>query len=63
MPIWMSAAFRDSLRLDGECRKASAADKAGHGAMVSTVLGMLDVMTTAQDAGLDPVGPWRRVTR
>lgn len=53
MVIWMSQRFRNSLALDAECLAARAAEPISHDNLFSTVLGMLDVMTTARDATLD----------
>jgi lipid A ethanolaminephosphotransferase len=62
MVLWMSQRFRDSLGLDAGCLKAKAADPVSHDNMFSTVLGMLDVTTTAKDAALDLAGACRLVT-
>ncbi|MFN5995845.1 MAG: phosphoethanolamine transferase [Paracoccaceae bacterium] len=62
MLIWMSKPFRDSLALDRDCMAKSAADPVSHDNMFSTVLGMLDVTTTAKDTTLDLAGACRTVT-
>jgi lipid A ethanolaminephosphotransferase len=62
MVIWMSQRFRDSLGVDAGCLKAGAARPVSHDNMFSTVLGMVDVMTTAKDATLDLAGACRQVT-
>lgn len=59
MLIWMSERFRASLGVDQECLKAKAADPVSHDNMFSTVLGMVDVTTTAVDATLDLAGKCR----
>ncbi len=59
MVIWMSARFRDSLGLDQACMGRAAGDAVSHDNMFSTVLGMLDVQTTANDASLDLAGACR----
>ena len=53
MVIWMSQRFRNSLALDAECLAAGATEPVSHDNLFSTVLGMLDVTTTAKDATLD----------
>jgi lipid A ethanolaminephosphotransferase len=62
MLVWMSKPFRDSLALDRDCMAKLAADPVSHDNMFSTVLGMLDVTTTAKDATLDLAGACRLVT-
>lgn len=62
MVIWMSQRFRDSLDIDAGCLKARAGDAVSHDNMFSTVLGMVDVKTTAKDATLDLAGACRQVT-
>lgn len=62
MVIWMSERFRDSLSVDADCLKAAAAQPVSHDNMFSTVLGMVDVTTTAKDDALDLAGSCRQVT-
>jgi lipid A ethanolaminephosphotransferase len=62
MVLWMSQRFRDSLGVDTGCLKARAADPVSHDNMFATVLGMVDVTTTAKDAALDLAGACRQVT-
>lgn len=62
MVIWMSQRFRDSLDIDTNCLKAAAGQPVSHDNMFSTVLGMVDVSTTARDSALDLVGACRQVT-
>ena len=62
MVIWMSERFRDSLSVDAECLKAAAAQPVSHDNMFSTVLGMVDVTTTAKHGALDLAGSCRQVT-
>lgn len=59
MVIWMSQRFRDSLSVDAECLQAAAENPVSHDNMFSTVLGMVDVTTTAKDAALDLAGACR----
>ena len=59
MVLWMSQRFRDSLALDPACLAKAATDPVSHDNMFSTVLGMLDVTTTARDAALDLAAPCR----
>jgi lipid A ethanolaminephosphotransferase len=60
MVIWMSERFRASLAVDEECLGAAAANPASHDNMFSTVLGMVDVTTTAKDEALDLAGACRQ---
>ena len=62
MVIWMSDRFRDSLELDKGCMAQAATNPVSHDNMFSTVLGMLDVTTSALDASLDLAGACRQVT-
>lgn len=62
MVLWMSQRFRDSLGVDADCLKARAAEPVSHDNMFSTVLGMVDVTTTAKDGALDLAGACRQVT-
>lgn len=59
MVLWMSDRFRDSLALDTACLAKAAAGPVSHDNLFSTVLGMLDVTTTARDAALDLAAPCR----
>ncbi|HLQ18167.1 MAG TPA: sulfatase-like hydrolase/transferase, partial [Tabrizicola sp.] len=60
MVLWMSGRFRDSLALDQDCLKAAAEAPVSHDNMFSTVLGMVDVTTTARDQALDLAGACRQ---
>ena len=60
MVIWMSERFRDSLEIDADCLKAAAEGPVSHDNMFSTVLGMVDVTTTAKDDALDLAGACRQ---
>jgi lipid A ethanolaminephosphotransferase len=53
MVIWMSKRFRASLALDQACLANGTGEAVSHDNMFSTVLGLLDVATTARDATLD----------
>jgi lipid A ethanolaminephosphotransferase len=59
MVLWMSERFRASLALDAGCMAAATGEALSHDNMFSTVLGMLDVTTTARDATLDIAGRCR----
>jgi lipid A ethanolaminephosphotransferase len=59
MVIWMSERFRASLALDEACMARGAGDAVSHDNMFSTVLGLLDVVTSARDASLDLAGVCR----
>ena len=60
MVLWMSQRFRDSLGIDQNCLKAKAAEPVSHDNLFSTVLGMVDVTTTAKDQALDLAGACRQ---
>ncbi|WP_374646535.1 phosphoethanolamine transferase [Tabrizicola sp.] len=60
MVLWMSQRFRASLALDAGCMAAATGEAVSHDNMFSTVLGLLDVATTARDAGLDLAGHCRK---
>jgi lipid A ethanolaminephosphotransferase len=60
MVLWMSDRFRDTLALDPGCLAAAKEADVSHDNMFSTVLGMLDVSTTARDPALDLAGPCRK---
>ncbi len=62
MVIWMSDRFRASLALDTGCLQATAQGPVSHDNMFSTVLGMLDVSTSAKDASLDLTAACRPVS-
>ena len=59
MVVWMSDRFRDTLALDTACISAAKENDASHDNMFATVLGMLDVSTTARDPALDLASPCR----
>lgn len=61
MVFWMSDRFRASLALDKGCLAAGTGEAVSHDNMFSTVLGLLDVATTARDAGLDLAGACRKM--
>ncbi len=60
MVLWMSQRFRASLALDAGCMAAATGEAVSHDNMFSTVLGLLDVATTARDEGLDLAGHCRK---
>jgi lipid A ethanolaminephosphotransferase len=53
MVIWMSQRFRDSMGHDLDCMETQVTKPVSHDHMFSTVLGLLDVVTTAKDPELD----------
>jgi lipid A ethanolaminephosphotransferase len=61
MVLWMSDTFRDTLALDKACLGAGTGYDVNHDNMFSTVLGLLDVTTTARDPALDLAGRCRDV--
>jgi lipid A ethanolaminephosphotransferase len=60
MVLWLSQRFRDGLGVDAGCLKAGAGQPVSHDNMFSTVLGMVDVTTTARDKALDLAGVCRQ---
>lgn len=60
MVLWMAPGFRDALGLDDACLREVATRPASHDAVFSTVLGLLDVTTTARDPALDLAAPCRQ---
>jgi lipid A ethanolaminephosphotransferase len=59
MVLWMSERFRASLGLDAGCMAAATGEAVSHDNMFPTVLGLLDVLATARDTGLDLAGRCR----
>jgi lipid A ethanolaminephosphotransferase len=59
MVLWMSDRFRATLGLDKACLAATTGQDVSHDNMFSTVLGLLDVTTTARDSNLDLAGHCR----
>jgi lipid A ethanolaminephosphotransferase len=53
MVLWMSARFRDTFQLDQDCLAKGKGDAVSHDNMFSTVLGLVDVSSTARDPSLD----------
>jgi len=53
MVIWMSERFRASMGLDGGCMASRTEEAVTHDTMFSTVINLLDVVTTAEDEALD----------
>jgi lipid A ethanolaminephosphotransferase len=60
MVLWMAPGFRDALGLDDACLRKAASRPASHDAVFSSVLGLLDVATTARDPALDIASPCRK---
>jgi lipid A ethanolaminephosphotransferase len=61
MVVWMSDRFRATLALDKACLAAGTGGCVSHDTMFSTILGLLDVTTTARDSNLDLAGRCRNV--
>lgn len=59
MVWWMDDDFRQAMALDAACLKTVAAQPASHDNLFHSVLGLLDVSTTARDATLDLAGQCR----
>lgn len=53
MVLWMSQRFRDKLGMDQDCLASSTENAVSHDNMFSTVLGMVDVQTSARVPALD----------
>lgn len=60
MVLWMSKRFRASLGLDGDCLVQGKDDPVSHDNLFATVLGLLDVSTSARDPALDLTAACRR---
>jgi lipid A ethanolaminephosphotransferase len=58
--FWMSDRFRATLALDKACMAAGTRDDVSHDNMFSTILGVLDISTTARDPDLDLAGTCRK---
>lgn len=59
MVMWMDQAFQDQLGVDATCLRANAAQPKSQDNLFHTVLGLLDVATTARDPSLDITAPCR----
>jgi lipid A ethanolaminephosphotransferase len=59
MLMWLSPAFRRDFRVDAGCMRQQAARPAGHDNLFHSLLGVLDVQTTAYQRGLDLFAPCR----
>jgi lipid A ethanolaminephosphotransferase len=59
MVLWMSSRFRERFALDQACLAKEAGNAVSHDNMFSTVLGLVDVSTTARDPALDLTAPCR----
>lgn len=57
MVIWMDDRFRQAMQFDDACLRDLAARPASHDNMFHTVLGMVNVTTTARNPDLDLVSP------
>jgi lipid A ethanolaminephosphotransferase len=53
MVLWTAPGFRDALGLDHACLRKAATRPTSHDAVFSSVLGLLDVATTARDPARD----------
>ena len=59
MVLWTAPGFRAALGLDDACLHKAATRPTSHDAVFSSVLGLLDVATTARDPALDLAAPCR----
>lgn len=57
--LWMEAGFRKALKLDEDCLRDAAARPVSHDNLFHSVLGLLDIATSARDPGLDLAGTCR----
>jgi len=57
--MWLSPAFRRSFGVNQECMRGRAAQPASHDNLFHSLLGVLDVQTTAYDAQMDLFAPCR----
>ena len=57
--MWLSPAFRRSFGVDQECMRAGSLRPASHDHLFHSLLGVLDVQTTAYDAQMDLFAPCR----
>lgn len=53
MVLWMGAGFRDAMALEQDCLRQVAGRPTSHDALFHSVLGLLDVQTTARAPALD----------
>jgi lipid A ethanolaminephosphotransferase len=60
MVLWTAPGFREALGLDEACLRDAATRPASHDLVFSSVLGLLDVATSARDAALDLAAPCRQ---
>lgn len=59
MVLWLGDGFQQALGLEDDCLREAAAQPGSHDNMFHTVLGLLDVATTARDPALDLAGRCR----
>lgn len=59
MVIWLSKRFGQAMGLDQACMAKRVAEDVSHDNLFSTVIGLLDVSTTARIDALDLAGPCR----
>jgi len=59
MVLWLDPAFQAGLGLDGACLQAAAQRPTSHDTVFHSILGLVDVTTTARDPALDLPGACR----
>lgn len=59
MVLWMEPGFQTGLGLDGDCLRAAALQPASHDTLFHSILGLVDVTTTARVPALDLPGACR----
>ncbi|HSH91514.1 MAG TPA: phosphoethanolamine--lipid A transferase [Ramlibacter sp.] len=59
MVVWLSPAFQRGYGVGQECLRGRASEPTGHDQLFHSILGVLDVRTTAYDPGMDLFAPCR----
>jgi lipid A ethanolaminephosphotransferase len=60
--MWLSPAFRRSFGVSQECMRGRAAQPVSHDNLFHSLLGVLDIRTTAYDAKMDVFADCRGAT-
>ncbi len=58
--MWLSPRFASTMAIDSGCLEGKALERQSHDVLFHTVLGLLDIDTTARDPALDLVADCRR---
>ena len=59
MALWMAPGFGDAMGLDVACLREAATRPTSHDMLFHSILGLLDIKTTAREAALDLAGACR----